>query len=274
MTEITLPSFDSPPVRETVLGVQFSPLPGLTIAHLGAYWASLGEQWRDVSDAPPSEAMVESFGADSPWLSQPGWRFQISRDLNPRIQVRNAAKDRMIQIQNGKFLYNWTRSGTAEYIRYPVLKEEFEKHFSNFNSFLSRHRLPEASVNQWEIVYVNQIERGTVWETPEQWPQLCSLFQSPRIDQLALKFESQIGEWLYEIPPQQGRLRIRARHGYDTASMEMPRTEALFLTLIARGEVNNKIDYRLGLDLGRDRIERIFASMTSQEAHQFWRRTQ
>lgn len=51
MDEQNLPSFERPPVIETMLGVQFQPLPALRSAHLGAFWKTLGEEWPVVLDA-------------------------------------------------------------------------------------------------------------------------------------------------------------------------------------------------------------------------------
>jgi hypothetical protein len=39
--EATFPDYERPPVVETVLGVQFDPLPDLCNAHLGAFWGTL-----------------------------------------------------------------------------------------------------------------------------------------------------------------------------------------------------------------------------------------
>jgi len=69
MAEEIIYKFERPPVNETVLGVQFDPLPRLSSAHLGAFWASLGTDWPVVNDAPELEQQFERFGKGEQWKS-------------------------------------------------------------------------------------------------------------------------------------------------------------------------------------------------------------
>ena len=70
MADSSLPAFRKPPVVETVLGVQFDPIPGFSNAHLGAFWKRLlahensgsAGEWRTLTDAPPIEPTFERFG--------------------------------------------------------------------------------------------------------------------------------------------------------------------------------------------------------------------
>ena len=48
-------SFERPPVVETVLGVQFKRLPGLTNAHLASFWRELGSDWPEIDFVPALE---------------------------------------------------------------------------------------------------------------------------------------------------------------------------------------------------------------------------
>src|SRR5437879_6133366 len=89
-------SFASPPVVETVLGVQFNALPKLTSAHLGDFWMTLGADWPDVTDAPPLPEEFERFGEDRSWSRLDLLPFKISDRPEIRILVRNKAGDRMI----------------------------------------------------------------------------------------------------------------------------------------------------------------------------------
>src|SRR5438876_283976 len=105
-----LPEFKRPPVTETVLGVQFFPLEKLSSAHLGAFWNLLGEDWPDVNDAAPLQQEFERFGKDQQWIKL-ALRLNVVDKPTPRIQARNRANDRMIQLQNGRLHYNWLGHG-------------------------------------------------------------------------------------------------------------------------------------------------------------------
>ena len=40
-----LPSFDAPPVNETVLGVEFTPLAKWSIPHFGLFWSRIRDEY-------------------------------------------------------------------------------------------------------------------------------------------------------------------------------------------------------------------------------------
>src|SRR5262245_55135596 len=101
-----LPDYISPPVVETVLGVQFARLPGFTNAHLGAFWKSLdATEWPTVSDAPPLQPQFERFSEAAKWAR--GLQLQLTPIPAGRVQIKNRAGDRMIQVQNGRLHFNW-----------------------------------------------------------------------------------------------------------------------------------------------------------------------
>jgi hypothetical protein len=92
-----LPDYETPPVVETVLGVQFERLPGFKNGHLGAFWKSLPRgEWPTVSDAPPLEPQFERFEPSARWVR--GLHIQLTQDPTSRLQIKNQAGDRMIQI--------------------------------------------------------------------------------------------------------------------------------------------------------------------------------
>src|SRR5438874_10933045 len=75
-----LRSFKRPPVIETVLGVQFDPLPAMTNAHLGLFWELLGAEWPHVTDVMAIEQQFERFGEEQLWAKLGMLRFKISQE--------------------------------------------------------------------------------------------------------------------------------------------------------------------------------------------------
>src|SRR4051812_26322819 len=97
-----LHSYDKPPVVETVMGIQFEPVPGFTNGHLGLFWARLGGRkgWPTAKDVPPLVQEFERFGDEQEWAPLETIKFGLSGVPTSRLQLRNSSGDRMLQIQN------------------------------------------------------------------------------------------------------------------------------------------------------------------------------
>jgi uncharacterized protein (TIGR04255 family) len=267
-TDKPLPKFDDPPVIETVLAVQFDPLPKFKNAHLGLFLADLGDEWLNVSDAPPLPPQFERFEPLISWENV-GIQFEVTQEITLRMQARNAAKNRMIQLQNGRLFFNWLGESGEGYPSYESVKPEFEQAVSLFKSFIRRRELGDFRSNQWEVTYLNHLPKGTVWS--DDWAAPFQLLIASSGSPAGTKAESFGGEWHFEIVPQRGRLHLQLKNGWR----KKPKTEEiLLLTLTARGPASNEEDLLNGLDVGHETIVRAFADLTSYRAQEFWRRTQ
>lgn len=278
MNSEKLPSFDRPPVVETVLGVQFESLPKLRNAHLGAFWKSLVDYWKksgvepwvDLTDAPTLEASFERFGESQAWRP-PGVQLKLTQAPPSRVQIRNPAGDRMIQLQDGRLHYNWVGCAGGPYPRYSKLRPEFDAILAEFRDFLAREGVEELRPNQWEVTYVNHIPKGSVWNEPQDWKDVFVGLPSVWGQPSSIQLESFGGEWHFVIAPQRGRLHIQLAHA-RAGSPEGE--EVLRLNLTARGPIAEGADGGLslsdGLDLGRQTIVRTFHEITSESAHQHW----
>lgn len=270
MTKEPLPSFEQPPVIETVLGVQFKPLAGFSNAHLGAFWEKLSEDWPNVVDAPPLDPVYEQFGDDQVWKTS-GLQLSLSKTRPARFQIRNPEKDRMVQIQNGRFHYNWVRRPTEDYPHYPRVRKEFDQHLEELRCYLDNKSLGSIDPNQWEVTYVNHIPIGTVWNQPEDWRELFPTLPMQAARTSAASLESFSGQWHFKIATDRGRLHVEIRHGRKQSEET---SELLIMTLTARGPISpDGLDLDQGLDLGHDTIVRSFAELTSSNAHKKWRRS-
>ena len=113
----TLPDYERPPVVETILGVQFEAFPGLSNAHLGAFWTTLDtEEWGSVADAPALQSQFEQFSESARWSK--GLQIQLSQLPQCRLQIKNKTADRMIQVQNGRVHFNWLGESGGGYPHY------------------------------------------------------------------------------------------------------------------------------------------------------------
>ena len=260
-----LPSYTSPPVVETILGVQFERLPKFRNGHLGAFWQTLGvSDWPVVIDAPPLPPQMERFTNGLQWDA--GLQFQLTQNPASRMQLKNRAGDRMVQLQNGRLHVNWLGRENANYPRYNSIRNDFSSLVEKFANFATERELGELSSNQWEVTYINHIPQGTVWNTVDDWKFFLPFQSVPTIPGLVTG-ESFTGEWHFVIPEQRGRLHVEWQH-----VMLAEEQEVIQLTFTARGpcetsDTNSLFD---GLDLGRAVIVRTFRALMSSEANDFW----
>lgn len=272
-SDALLPKFDRPPVVETILGVQFEPLPGFRNTHLGLFWSTLDEEWKHVTDAAALPPQFERFEREIAW-EKAGFQLSFSTDVALREQVRNSANDRMIQFQNGRLHLNWLGEAGGEYPSYGTVRPEFDRKVELFKAFIASNALGEFRPNQWEVTYVNHIPKGSVWNSPDDWGNVFRCLVATPGDPAGASPESFTGEWQYEITPGRGRLHIQLKSGWRKTPKD---EEILLLVFTARGPVNNAgdgaIDLGDGLDLGHETIVRAFADLTTEKAQQFWGRS-
>lgn len=265
-----LPNYKSPPVVETILGVQFEPIVGLRNAHLGAFWKSLDlREWSDIQDVPPLEPAFERFGEQGQW-SGLGLNFRLSQDLSSRLQIKNANSNRMIQVQNGRLHFNWLGEDGSRYERYPVIRAGFQESLQQFQQFLKQEGLGELRPNQWEVTYLNHIPKGTVWNVVADWG-FCRLIGELPAHKDLIEPEDFRADWRFTIPNQRGRLHVQWQH----AQRSSPDTqEIVVLNLTARGPLGPEgigvDDVLSGIDLGRQTIVQTFPRIMSDKANAFW----
>ena len=265
-----LPEFDNPPVVETALGVQFRAIAGMTAGHFGWYWKScLDESWTKTAEAPPLLDQFERFGEKRSW-SLPIPEFKVVRESPIRLQIISESDDRVIQLQNSRFLYNW-RKKAGPYPRFDALYPEFMEKLRGFREFLRTAGLGDISPNQWEITYVNIIPRGELWESKEDWHNIFpGLYLPPR--QLGfVRLESITGEWHFEITPQRGRVHVSGQHAKHAGTD----VEVLQLQFVARGPIEPdepSRDLASDLQLGHRALIQTFVDLSSDAARQHWGR--
>jgi uncharacterized protein (TIGR04255 family) len=261
-------AFENPPVIETVIGLQFAPLGNFSSAHAGRFWAErLDKDWTKASDAHRLEDAFERFGAELVW-GHAGGMF-VRTTPGDRVQIVDKNDERMLQIQDTRFIYNWRKRG-RDYPSYDELLPKFRSHFSDFHAFASEHKLGELKVNQWEVTYISHLPRGELWQTPNDWPSIVpSLHLLPHTQWNDLEPEDLGAEWHLVIPDRRGRLHVGLRHG-KVLNGDGP--EVMVFNMTARGPVNvdQGMDWAEGLDLGHSAIVTSFASMVSPTALKHW----
>lgn len=257
--------FERPPIVEAVLGIQFESIP-LTIAHYGWFWKQyLGQPWNDAITASRLEDVFERFGPDRTW-SRPRLRFEPGIDSRRfRQQFMNADGEHMLQLQDTRFVYNWKKSkGEGGYPSFDRLRPEFFEHLSSYQKFLTEADLPQVQPNQWEVVYVNYIPRGDLWDTAEDWLDIFPGFYVPA----DVRIDGFVGAWSTILGQQEGRLHIELKHSQIAENKD----EIIRLQLTARGPTVDHSDLSERFEAGHAAIVNTFTKMTSEAAQKYWGR--
>ena len=268
-----LPKFDAPPVVETVLSIQFEPLPRFTGAMAGRFWQShlMGgdNDWPASAEVPALPDVRERFGDDVQWKPL-GVQIGSYEGRSQRTQIMRADDQRMVQIQDSRLILNW-KKGQADYPSYEVLYPEFLSLFEGFKAFSSDSGFDDLSLNQWEVTYVNHILKGDLWNSPYDWGGIAANLAIPKVDRSIARSESGTLQWKFIIGENLGRLHVSSRHVKVAPGDE----EAIRLELTARGSINDAEDRDIKgcFDLGHETIVRFFTAITSDTAHKVWKRT-
>ena len=264
-----LPSFENPPVEETAFSIQFSPLLRLSVPYFGLYWKCIRDEYPNSEVQHPLNAEFEQFESAS---HRSPVSFQFMTEPEVRCWYIDKTKNRLIQIQRDRFVYNWRRIvGDETYPRYPNLNGALQKEWLRFLTFLENEEIGLPEINQCEVTYVNQIEFGLGWNGFAELDKVIAPWSGKGSGDFLPAPERVRIEAQYRLPEKLGRLHVSvvpAIRGRDSK-------ELLQINLVARGApVSSKIEDILDwFDLGREWVVKGFADITADNMHRIWSRT-
>lgn len=264
-----LPSFDDPPVIETVLGVEFRPLNKLSVPYFGLFWNSIRKEYPRCEVHPPSDQQQELFGDQRKQLAFPGLSIEFLDQPRVRCWFREADDRRLLQVQQDRFIHNWRKRGTPDvYPRYEQIRSIFEREWQRFSNFVNEEALGPIAITHCEVGYVNHLEQGREWQTLQDIPRIvtfCGTFQQshlPAPEGVAASFVND---------QQNTRLRVNLQHAIRNHDLR----EILQLTFSARGRPPGECtigDVLAWMDSARAWIVRTFADVTTADMHRLWKR--
>ncbi len=269
--EQTLPSFKSPPLVETALSVQFQLIEKLRNAHLVLFWESIRTEFPEISDAQPLPEQVEMFDVPPRIQRLPSFRI-ANEGPAVRFQMASADDQTMVQVQNGRIIFNWRKTRGCEYPRWNTVFPRFKDILNEFRGMLTSEGFGPITPSQWEVVYVNHFFKGKDWNEPGDWPALV-----PGLVPDAMKFSTGSPESLacnvhLAMPEKAGRLHVDLFHGFTGADTKLQ--ELLVLQITARGGIAENSPETLynGLERGHKAIIRTFCDLTGSDAQAKWER--
>ncbi|MCK5798944.1 MAG: TIGR04255 family protein [Deltaproteobacteria bacterium] len=273
---MSTPDFESPPVVEVALSVQFNELPRWEAAHLGLLWVEeFKSRLPTTATHPPLGRQVETFGL-SP---ASGVKFEFhDGPPTPRAWFLDPSETQLVQVQADRFVHNWRKTDDDDtYPRYETIRERFSDDITSLLQFIERHDLGDLKPDQCEITYVNHITLP--WDdaghrdmdrvfTFVRDPNTRTFLPNPESIDATAHFVITSGEPKLPI----GRLHASVRAGFQNNDS----TPIFVFTLTARGlPAGDGVDGILSfLDVGREWIVRGFVDLTTEEMHKVWGRRQ
>ena len=216
-----LPGYESPPVFEVVTGLSFDRLERFKIPYFGLLWEKLRQEFPSCEHAPPLD--VGQNLSDDPVTKLP----------LPRVWYINETKERLIQVQMNRFLYNWRKLESAHiYPSFSKLKDEFHHKFKLYLEFLDEINLSPPNYRECELTYINHIPQGMGWESPEDVPSIFpDLGWRLNKDRFLNCPEYISGQLNFPLPDKKGNLFVKLQ----SANLRILGTPLLIFELSARG---------------------------------------
>jgi uncharacterized protein (TIGR04255 family) len=262
-----LPDFENPPVIEVVCGITFKNIDLFLAPHTGRLWERYRADYPQCQETAPLQSIIEKKDGVS------SIQFQVSQAVPmPRIWFISQDGTRLIQVQKDRFLHNWRKTQEAdEYPRFPNIIDFFADTFSEFKRFVLDENLGTIEPIQYELTYVNHLEKGKEWKSFSDLGNIFPDFAWRNDDQRFLpRPESHNWHTTFLLPDNAGRLHLKIQH-----LLRMPDTfEVIRFDLTARGFPAKKPDTDMleWFSMAREWIVRGFADLTSSKMHLFWGR--
>ncbi len=263
--------FDDPPVVETVLSVQFVPIDGFSIPHVGLYHETIRKEFKRY-ETKPALGHVQEIFSPKVGIKEHTFSFRLSEEPPFRAWFLDEKGNQIIQIQKDRFIYNWQKiEGDEKYPRYQSIRNKFQAEWETFRSFLNRQGLKPPEINQCEVTYVNHIEYEKGWKGYGELSKVISPWSGVHSSNFLPNPENINLNVTYRLHDNQGRLYVAMQPVLRARDAK----EVLQLNLIARvvPASSNADDTLKWLDLGRLWIVEGFDSFTTVDIRKVWGQT-
>ncbi len=259
-----LPDFDSPPLEEVVLGVQFSTPTGYSSVLAGEVWGLFKDQFPNSEDKPPLEPSFETFGGANP---QPSMQLRFGpAPLRGRIWFISEDQNHLIQFQDDRLLLNWRKRPNGQgYPRFEEISRSYEKYLNDLQNFFSASLGVVLDINQSEVSYINIVPIDNYAQSG-QWFRFLDL-NTIHSESLNLAFNEIVNA-------QNGKPFARLTHELQSVITTNGKGKAFRFTLSFRGKPsgNDIVSAMNFIRTGREKIVTRFDELTTDYAHIFWKK--
>jgi uncharacterized protein (TIGR04255 family) len=258
--------YERPPVVEVECGVQFDRINWPSVFP-GVLWDAY-EEFPTAEDEPAFPAMGPLPATGSPFIQMP-------RPETGALRTQLLSKDgrRVIQLQDGRFHFNWAaRRHSDEYPHFDFVYSAFKTHLATLEEALQERRWP-LKRRMYELGYANRLPLpegpGAIGDrlVDVQWRPGKEFLQGPPI----------ATGWnvTFELPDGLGRMRVDGYIGQEQKKRRKGPTEDegphVRLDLVARGYSAAGMDE--WFEVAHEWIVRAFADLTQPKAQrELWGR--
>jgi uncharacterized protein (TIGR04255 family) len=203
--------------------------------------------------------------------------FQLLSSIPPlRYWFVSRDQNELLQVQNDRLIHNWRQRNLENvYPRYKPLRQKFESEIATAAKFFSEWKLGEIACNQCEVAYINLIsldgpDAPSLADIFTVWAQRYSddFLGEVERGQFTISYLMKNGESGKEPL---GRLHVVAQPVF----LQTDSRPAIQLTITTRGKpAEASVESAFAwLDKGHEAAVRAFASITTENMHQLWGRT-
>jgi uncharacterized protein (TIGR04255 family) len=264
-----LPDYESPPVIEVAIGVQFAPIEGFSAAHTGLFWDRIRKEYPKVEEQLPLAHVVEPLDTES--LPEPSKPVILQKLPQPRIWFLSESGTSIVQVQQDRFHVNWRKLESKEdYPRYDNVKQRFSSMWKKFCEFLRDEHLGSPDIDQCELTYVNFILKGSGWNEVHDVEKIFTTFAWETKEGFLPPPENVGWSMQFKMRDGSGRLHTEVQR-----VLTMPRREeAMRFVLTARGCPVEKEEKNIKkwFDVSREWIVRGFSDLTGRFTDKLWGR--
>lgn len=266
-----LPDFDTPPLIEVVLGVQFAPPAGYQQILANEVWRLFRDEYPRVEEQPPLPPTFETFGLPS-GPPTPQISF-LSGATHDRFWFLRPDGEELIQFQQDRLLHNWRKvsTGAHEYPRFEAMFARFQSDLQRLEQYVNSLAPQKLMINQCELSYVNHIEdsgpeTGSSDRRPKasEWLRFAT-FQGIEPDDFSIGFR----EIFYgDGDRPQGRLICDASTGISALGKQIIQFQLTVRGAPAGVDIPSALQF---IASARGKIVTRFAELTTPSAHQNWK---
>jgi uncharacterized protein (TIGR04255 family) len=268
-----LPTFETPPVIEVLLSIQFASIAGFGSIQAGMLWQELREVYPTVSERAPLEPVFETFGERPP--SSVPLRFEaLLTPPMPRFWFETSDREHLVQVQQDRLVHNWRRIEGRPYPRYEAIRTRFHQEMGRITAFLAREKLSAPLPNQCEVTYINIITLPDGANPHVALERITSLWGGWEHDDTLGPIETADLKFFY-LMRADGHPIGRVHVTFRPVWLLTDSSPAIQLEITARGKPRDaslESAFRL-LDAERQEIVRTFKHVTTPEMHTLWKYT-
>lgn len=259
--------FESPPVYETALTIQFKELHKFRTIHFGEFYGLICEQFPHAEDKPRAEPIYERFPRQ---FTPSQIRFLPKKSGPERVWYRDELDGALLlQLQADRISLNWRRSSEEKH--YPSFQEngpKFIDAYRKLENFAAERELGDLEPNLCEVVYVNHVVPVEGESATECFARIFIGLEWSHNDDFLPQPEIATFNRVYEIGEKKGRLYAEAG-----IAKQPDLGEFVHLKVTARVLINPEDNFVDALQRAHDWVVDGFVSLTTLDAQtKRWRK--